>query len=128
MWVSRMGRRRSRGGEVSGLFQAVGGLPEAKHLIYLLLLEKRYGGIDPEESEDAGEAVLYLHCALPFAICEILDKFWGYEGGRRAVLAGGHVLFVSCSLWLRIRSVCEILGDGPNPLYLLWRGGPYLAG
>ena len=44
------------GSEVSWLFLAVGGLPEAKRLIYHLLLKKRYGRVDPEESEDTGEA------------------------------------------------------------------------
>jgi hypothetical protein len=70
------------GGEVSGLFPTVGGLPEAKHLIYLMLLEKRDGRVDPEESKDAGETILYLYGALIVAICEAWDKVWGYKCGQ----------------------------------------------
>ena len=49
------------------------GLPEAQHLVYLLLLEEGYGGVDHEETKDAGEAILYLHGDLIFAIHEVLD-------------------------------------------------------
>ncbi len=41
-----------------GLFPSVGGLSEFKHLIYLMLLEKRCGKVDPEKLEYAGEAIL----------------------------------------------------------------------
>jgi hypothetical protein len=55
---------------------AMGGFPKTKHLIYLLFLEEGDGGVYPEGSEDAGEAVLYLHGALPAPVYAVL------QGGR----------------------------------------------
>jgi hypothetical protein len=42
-------------------------------LVYLLVLEDRDGGVNPEKIEDAGQAVMYLHCTLIVAVGEVLD-------------------------------------------------------
>ena len=77
------------GFDVSRLFPAVEGFPEAHHLVCLLLLEEGDGRVDPEETKDAGEAILYLHGALIVAICEVLDKVLDDKGNRGAILARG---------------------------------------
>jgi hypothetical protein len=108
----------------------VGGLPETQHLVYLLLLEEGDERVDPEEATDAGEAILHLHGAL---IVAIAVKCWIRSGVIRATedlsWQGRHVLFV----YLFARDtislcMCELIGGGPNPLFLLYMGGPCLAG
>ena len=47
-------------------------LPQVEHLVYLLLLEKGYGGIDTKESKYVCYAILDLHSALPVAIGVVL--------------------------------------------------------
>ncbi len=65
-------------------FPAVRGFPQAKHLVYLILFEEGDGGVDFEETKDAGEAVLHLHGALPVAMGVVMDKVRGYERSRGA--------------------------------------------
>jgi hypothetical protein len=62
----------------------VRGFPQAKHLVYLVLLEEGDGGVDFEETKDAGEAVLHLHGALPFAMGVLMEKARGEECSRGA--------------------------------------------
>jgi hypothetical protein len=71
------------------MFPTVGGLPHARHLVYLLLLEEGCGRVDPEEANVFGVAISYLHGALIVAICEVLDTIRGDKGSRGADMALG---------------------------------------
>ena len=100
---------RRRRGQRNGVDVSIGwGLPqfpETKHLIYLLLLEERDGGVYPEGSEDAGEAVLYLHGALPTLVYEVLQGGRGNGLHPRAVYDSG-----ACCFCVAVRKRCKVFG------------------
>ncbi len=75
-------------------------------MVYLHLLEEGGGGLDVEESEQAGEAVVYLYGVLPVAICIGADASWGEKRDR----GGAHDGW-ACCVRVFVREGCELHVD-----------------
>ncbi len=72
---------------------------------HFLLLKEGDGGVDTKCSEDAGEAVLHLHGALPASVDAMLDGVRGYGPHRRAI----KYCWARCGC-IFIRERCEVGG------------------
>ena len=94
-----MSPRRRRGPKNGGGVSTVGGPPLGRASDQFNVI----GGVDNEFTEDADEAVLHLHSALPTSMYVVLDVVRGYGPRRRAIQNSW-----ACCECIFVREGCEV--------------------